>query len=83
MFKLVHKEPGITKTIPMCDMPPCSIGIIRDTYYHNDTIVMRTASIYGEIMNLSHPGLGGCWEIHATTQVELLKPGAKIILEVI
>lgn len=84
MFKLRYENPEGPKIVKMCDMPPCSIGRVVDRGNYEGVLVMRTASQeVGEVMNLSNPGPDKCWTGIPYTQVRLLKPGEKIVLEVI
>jgi hypothetical protein len=68
--------------IPMREMEPCQIAIIDDTEW-NGYIVMRTESLDKfEVMNLSHPWPGGCWDDGSAMLVRPLPKGSKITLEV-
>ena len=72
MFKTtINNEPKRTTTT-MGEMNPLQIGRITSTYCKGH-IIMRTASKYNfEIINLSHPKAGNCWNLKGNkTPIEL------------
>jgi len=76
--------PSHAKTVPMKNMKPCDIGIIKDSVgYYDGHVVMRTASTSQfEVMNLTSPGQDKCWTDEPDIAVELLAPGTEIVLRV-
>jgi len=62
----------LTTVIPMNKLKPLQVARIVDSTGEG-TIVMRTASgLNIEVMNLSSPGGGKCWDEHVVLMVELL-----------
>ena len=85
MIRIIEqKKETNPKTIPMSEMKPLQVGmIITDGLSCTGHYVMRTAhSFRREVMDISDPGTGMCWEDGDGIQVCLLGAGESIILEI-
>ncbi len=87
MLKLT-KDPQVTPIqadIDMCDMAPLDVGRITDceTNHYSGHIVLRTANRERfEVMDLTQPGPGMCWDdSNGTMKVRLLEPGEAIAIK--
>jgi hypothetical protein len=69
------------KLIPMREMAPLQVGFIRGGDY-DDILVMRTASKFNfEVMEITQPRTGGCWDRNSSIHmVELVPAGTEITL---
>jgi hypothetical protein len=61
-----------SKLIPMADMKPCQVGIVRGGHYDGH-VVMRTASSENfEFMDMSNFVID-CWDISSFWSVEIVE----------
>lgn len=69
--------------IPMKELKPLQAGVVVSGCSAIGHIVLRTASVvYFEVMDLSQPEEGNCWNTHTIVEVRLLRPGETYTLKI-
>lgn len=85
MIKPVKVKTEEVKTIPMCDMEPMTLGTIYEPtgslkVYHGRVVLKSAGMETKEVLDLSEPGEGACWNGHGTIRVIPFKPGESVTL---